>query len=1126
MPLSFRKQVIIGFASTALLLMGLGIFQYSSFVALIRTANGRAQNSQVLNLIEEEFSLLRDIEAAHRGFIITRDSRFLENYNDHARLLAENFKSLRALTRKNRQQQLRIRRFQDLAEQKSALSQQLIELRQRQGLAVVTQVMQKGAGFHLMEEIRQEVSRIKTVENRLLKASEQEMLHRAQYNLNLLLTVGLFDLILLVLIFILVYQEIASREAAEAELKRVNDNLNALVAEQTVAIAEERERFSRVIQGSNDAFWEWDLRSGELYLSDRFYQMLGITRNGEKLTYEAFDSLLDEPDRLSVRLNLESAIQEHRPYQAALKIKTSSNEYIDCLFRGKPDYDEAGKSIRLSGMISDISEENRIKEALKESDARFRQVLASNIIGIVFWNIYGKIYEANDAFLKLLGYSHEELEEGKLNWRNITVSSEQKAHAERVQSAIAGKTVAPYETQYICKDGHQIDVLVGYAMLENSREQGFSFVLDISERKRMEDALRRSEAKFRRLVEANVLGIAFWEMDDQAGAITDANDTFLYMLGYQRKTDLEKTLYWQDLIIEEDLVYHRQAMTQALEGQQIAPYEIRFRHQLGHLVYILTGCAVLEGLKAQGISFLVDITSRKAAETALVESEARFRAMAEQAPIMIWMTDDQGNIEYINKYWSDLTGRMLEITLETGWFEAVFEADRKSAFRIFRRAIKDQHLYDDQFRVMGVNDELRWVRASGVPRYTSIGDYIGFVGTIVDVTEQKKIKEDLEAKVRQRTLELQKSSQMLYTVIENVPDMIFMKDARDLRFELFNRAGQELTGYSKEDFLGKTDYDFFSQEQADQFIHKDRETLSRKVLINIPEEFLQTKSGEIRTLHTRKVPILDEKGEPIYLLGISEDITDAKNAQEKIEILNEQLQAQVQHLNSLNKELEAFSYSVSHDLRTPLRSIDGFSQAILEDCGAQLDETGKRYLSRVQEGSRQMAQLIEDMLTLSRLTRGEVKKESTNLSDLVFGIVHELQAQQPERQVAFKIQEGVIAEADKRLMQIVFHNLLENAWKFTSQESNAIIAFGVLDQADPFAKGKQTVFYVRDNGAGFNMAYADKLFGAFNRLHNISEFEGTGIGLATVQRVIHRHGGEVWAQGQVGMGATFYFTLG
>jgi signal transduction histidine kinase len=242
-------------------------------------------------------------------------------------------------------------------------------------------------------------------------------------------------------------------------------------------------------------------------------------------------------------------------------------------------------------------------------------------------------------------------------------------------------------------------------------------------------------------------------------------------------------------------------------------------------------------------------------------------------------------------------------------------------------------------------------------------------------------------------------------------------------------------------------------------------------------------------------------------------------AYDELKAIEEREFERAAQLEASNRELEAFSYSVSHDLRAPLRGIDGFSQALLEDYADQLDKQGRNYLQRVRAASQRLEHIIDDMLILSRVTRREMRRKPVNLSTIAQEIAVELQANRPERQVSFAIAPELVVKADPSLMRLALENLLENAWKFTSKHATARIEVGVT------VNNGERAYYVRDDGAGFNMAYVGKLFGAFQRLHPISDFGGTGIGLATVQRIILRHGGRVWAEGTEEQGATFYFTL-
>ena len=266
----------------------------------------------------------------------------------------------------------------------------------------------------------------------------------------------------------------------------------------------------------------------------------------------------------------------------------------------------------------------------------------------------------------------------------------------------------------------------------------------------------------------------------------------------------------------------------------------------------------------------------------------------------------------------------------------------------------------------------------------------------------------------------------------------------------------------------------------------------------------------------------DASGKPIRLAGVGIDITEQKQAQQEIVRLNTDLERRVRErtaqLEAINKELEAFCYSVSHDLRAPLRSIRGFSEVLLERYAAKLDAKGQEFLRRACQSSLHMDKLIEDLLKLSRVTRADLQRQPVNLSALAESIAAELQKAGAERRAEFVIAPNLEAHGDERLLRVVLDNLLRNAWKFTGKQPKPRIEFGLADEPSP-------AFFVRDNGAGFDVGYANRLFGVFQRLHSASEFPGTGVGLATVQRIINRHGGKVWATGAVHQGATFYFTL-
>lgn len=325
-----------------------------------------------------------------------------------------------------------------------------------------------------------------------------------------------------------------------------------------------------------------------------------------------------------------------------------------------------------------------------------------------------------------------------------------------------------------------------------------------------------------------------------------------------------------------------------------------------------------------------------------------------------------------------------------------------------------------------------------------------------------------------------------------------------------NEATINITGLRRAELIGTEFSNFFTEPEKARASYE--EVFAHGSITDYPLTIRHVDGRLTDVLYNASV----YKGEHGNVLGVfaaARDVTAQKKAAEEIRQRTTELQA-------ANRELEAFSYSVSHDLRAPLRSIDGFSQVVMEDYGDRLDDQGKEYLNRVRAATQRMGHLIDDMLALSRVTRSDMQRELVDLGKMANEIFSELQKSEPERKVEWRIGNELLAWGDMRLLRMVLFNLLGNAWKYTVHQAQPRIEFDVQRHADGPME-----FFIKDNGAGFDMAYAEKLFGAFQRLHTAAEFPGTGVGLAIVQRVIHRHGGQVRGIGVPNQGATFYFTL-
>jgi signal transduction histidine kinase len=367
----------------------------------------------------------------------------------------------------------------------------------------------------------------------------------------------------------------------------------------------------------------------------------------------------------------------------------------------------------------------------------------------------------------------------------------------------------------------------------------------------------------------------------------------------------------------------------------------------------------------------------------------------------------------------------------------------------------------------------------------------------------------------------QASHNQLQKLIDNTSAVIYMKRIDNGRYLMVNSGWERLFKVDRARVVSLTDHGVFPDALADQLRANDLWVARQGRTVQF-EETPETDDG-LRTFVSVKFPVLDTDGQPYAVCGISTDITEWTLAEAEVRRLNTELEMRVRHrtaeLEASTRELDAFAYSVSHDLRAPLRSLHGFSEALVDDYYDLLDDTGRDYLRRLQTNVARMGHMIDDLLNLSRTTRADLTRRDVDLSVLARDIAAELAAAEPDRDVKIVVEDDLHGQADPQLVRLMMQNLIANAWKFTGHKADAIIEVGHCD------RDGEPLFFVHDNGAGFDMQYADKLFTAFQRLHPAAEFEGTGIGLAIVARVVHRHGGRIFAEAEPGQGAQFYFSL-
>jgi len=510
------------------------------------------------------------------------------------------------------------------------------------------------------------------------------------------------------------------------------------------------------------------------------------------------------------------------------------------------------------------------------------------------------------------------------------------------------------------------------------------------------------------------------------------------------------------------------------------------------------------------VTTIRDVTFAKQAEQTIRDRGARFRALLEAAPDAMVIADAEGRIDLVNAQTEALFGYPRDQLI--GQPVEILIPERFHARHIGHRR---DYLAEPRMRSMGEGLELHGRRADGSEFPVAIslspvetGEGMLTITAIRDVTFAKRA----EQAIRDR-------GSRFRALLEAAPDAMVIADAEG-RIDLVNAQTEALFGYPRDQLIGQPVEILVPERFHSRHVGHRQDYLAEPRMRSM---------GEGLELHGRRAdgsefpvaislsPVETDEG--TLIVSAIRDVSRTKQAEQQIKDLNDRLLRDNNELAAVNRELEAFSYSVSHDLRAPLRAIDGFSQALLEDCGEQLDAAGRGYLTRVRRAAQRMGLLIDDLIKLSRVTRADMRLQDVDLTALALQVVQDLQGRDPERPADFAIAEGLAAHGDARLLQIVLENLLGNAWKFTAGRAPTRIEFG-RGESDG-----EEVFYLRDNGAGFDMAYVDQLFRVFQRLHDSESFPGTGIGLATVQRIIRKHGGRVWATGEAGKGAIFYFTL-
>jgi PAS domain S-box-containing protein len=718
--------------------------------------------------------------------------------------------------------------------------------------------------------------------------------------------------------------------------------------------------------------------------------------------------------------------------------------------------------------------------------------------------IYGKTLEGiitswNHGAEKLYGYSAEEVIGRSVSM--LAPPGQPDEQPKFLDKIAHGVRIEHFETVRKRKDGKLVDVCLTISPIKDASGEivgASSIARDVSERKKAVRKLYAASLYSRNLIEASPDPMVTIGPD---GKITDVN-----------KATEEVTGVAREHLIGTDFADYFTEREKAREGYQLVfkegfvrDYPLVIRHISGNVTDVLYNASIYrdENGKVAGVFAAArDITKRKKAEEQLRAASLYARSLIEAGLDPLVTIGPDGKITDVNKATEEVTGVTRDHLIGADFADYFTEPDK--AREGYQLVFKEGFVRDYPLAIRHISGRVIDVLYNASVYRDDKGKVIGVFAAARDITERKKAEEQLRAASLYARSLIEASLDPLVTI------------SSEGKITDVNKATEEVTGVERDHLIGADFADYFTEPDK---AREGYQLVFKEGFVRDYPLAIRHISGKITDVLYNASVYQDEKGNVRGVFAAARDITERKKAEESIEKLNEDLKRRTAELEASNMELEAFSYSVSHDLRAPLRSVDGFSLALIEDYSEKLDEKGMDYLQRMRVAAQRMGQLIDDLLKLSRTMRAEMHHECINISEIVMDIVNELKDSQPERNVEFIIELDVGAVGDPHLLRIMLENLLGNAWKFTNTQKVARIEFG------RHGGNGGTTYFIRDNGVGFDMNFYDKLFNPFQRLHLPNEFPGTGIGLALVKRIVQRHGGNVWAEGEIDKGATIYFTI-
>ncbi len=874
------------------------------------------------------------------------------------------------------------------------------------------------------------------------------------------------------------------------------------------ALAGSEQRMRIAAAAADQGVFEWDATTDTTkFENDRMFEILGLPTDSEPTPKARFVKEFLHPDDVPA---FEAALAEgmgpNPQFHSECRIfrkDTHQLRWVEFYGRFESVSDEL--PTRLVGVLNDITDRVLAEEERRSEQELLHTIFESIPVMLTIQNPDRDILLLNKSVYETTGWSEEEVHQKGLT-QLVYPDPEYRREVSEYMNSLKGGF---QDVRMMCKDGSVKDTSWANIRIPDGRRVGIG--IDITERKRFEARLRESEQQFRNMFERHQAVMLLIEPD--SGKIVDANDAAATYYGYSREDLRSMAIQQINQLTPDEVAAERKKAVRERRGHFI------FRHlKADNRISTVEVYSTPISMGEQTLLFSIvhDITSRKQAEEErerlLKEAEEGKRildALLRHVPEGIIITEGVDKPVTVSRMLGEWTGGKMRAGLGFGSPEFIeswglMHPDEDTPITpeelpIMRVLTEGRPIVNDVWRQRSPSGIQRYLSANAGPILDRNGTVKGCVVAWRDVTEARENEE-----------RMRQSEERFRTMADNISQFAWMMDKSGWIF-WYNKRWYEYTGTTLEEMEGWGWTKVHHPEHVDRVVAGFRKAIES----GTPWEDLfplRSKTGEYRWFLSRAVPIRGESGDVVRWFGTNTDITEQRRIEEELRQLTDEL-------TSTNQELEAFTYSVSHDLRAPLRSITSFSDFLQDDYSHQLDDQAMDFLNRIKRGGEKMNTLIDDLLGLSRISRQEMIFQQVDLSRLADGIAQDIRQSEPERNVAISIRENMCAYGDARLLDRALSNLLLNAWKYTGKTEAPEIEFGCSEN------GNEHIFFVRDNGAGFNAEKAEKLFMPFQRFHKESEFSGTGVGLAIVARVIKRHGGRIWAESSPGEGATFFFTL-